>query len=155
MPKIRWGQMPKYSFFFLKPPLRRMLGFGICPGNCKMKHNYFQKNYLFRFWKMFEMSLPDSWLSTLTFLVEGVMLVVVASVGLVGNILSFTVLSTQGLQKTFHNLLLLLNIFDMVCSFNSLTFYLCFQSSWFDGFQLVREAIHFSSSSSISTIRID
>ena len=55
-----------------------------------------------------------SWLSTLTFLVEGVMLLLVACVGLVGNILSFTMLNAKGLQKIFHNLLLLLNIFDMV-----------------------------------------
>ena len=58
--------------------------------------------------------LNDSWLAFITFLVEGVILLTVASVGLVGNILSFIVLNTQGLQKTFHKLLLLLNIFDMV-----------------------------------------
>ena len=55
-------------------------------------------------------------MAIITFLVEGVMLMTVASVGLVGNILSFLVLNTQGLQKTFHKLLLLLNIFDMVSS---------------------------------------
>ena len=74
------------------------------------------------------MSVNDTWLVTssdqespvamVTFLVEGVMLLVVATVGLVGNILSFLVLSTKGLQKTFHNLLLLLNIFDMVGTFS-------------------------------------
>ena len=72
---------------------------------------------------MVEISLTDTWLLSLTFLLEGVMLLVVASVGLVGNILSFTVLSTQGLQKTFHNLFLLLNIFDMVCWFTILNLY--------------------------------
>ena len=56
----------------------------------------------------------NSWLVYIHFLVEGVMLLTVASVGLVGNILSFIVLNTKGLQKTFHKLLLLLNIFDMV-----------------------------------------
>ena len=55
-----------------------------------------------------------SWLDNITFLVEGVMLLTVACIGLVGNILSFIVLNTQGRQKTFHKLLLLLNIFDMV-----------------------------------------
>ena len=64
------------------------------------------------------MSSDNTLLPTITFLVEGVMLVLVACVGLVGNILSFMVLSTQGLQKTFHNLLLLLNIFDMVSTSN-------------------------------------
>ena len=64
------------------------------------------------------MSSDDTLLATFTFLVEGVLLLLVACVGLVGNILSFMVLSTQGLQKTFHNLLLLLNIFDMVGTSN-------------------------------------
>ena len=56
---------------------------------------------------------PD-WLVTMTFLVEGVFLMIVACMGLVGNILSFTVLITQKVQKTFHNLLMLLNTFDTV-----------------------------------------
>ena len=56
----------------------------------------------------------NSWLVYINFLVKGVLLLTVASVGLVGNILSFIVLNTKGLQKTFHKLLLLLNIFDMV-----------------------------------------
>ena len=60
--------------------------------------------------------LDDSWLATITFLVEGVMLLTVACLGLVGNIFSFIVLTTQGIQRTFHNLLLLLSIFDMVSS---------------------------------------
>ena len=74
------------------------------------------------------MSSNDTLLDTITFLVEGVMLVLVACVGLVGNILSFMVLSTQGLQKTFHNLLLLLNIFDMVSTSNIFDMFelLCF-----------------------------
>ena len=67
-------------------------------------------------YKIVEMSnfVNNSWVAIITFLVEGVMLMTVASVGLVGNILSFLVLNTQGLQKTFHKLLLLLNIFNMV-----------------------------------------
>ena len=74
------------------------------------------------------MSSNDTLLATITFLVEGVMLVLVDCVGLVGNTLSFMVLSTQGLQKTFHNLLLLLNIFDMVSTSNIFDMFelLCF-----------------------------
>ena len=60
--------------------------------------------------------LPDHapWFETFSFLVEGVLLAIIASFGLVGNILSFIILSTQAVHKTFHNLLLLLSIFDMV-----------------------------------------
>ena len=58
----------------------------------------------------------NSWLVYTNFLVQGVLLLTVAIVGLVGNILSFIVLNTKGLQKTFQKLLLLLNIFDMVSS---------------------------------------
>ena len=50
----------------------------------------------------------------MTFLVEGVLLMMVACMGVVGNILSFVVLKSQKVQKTFHNLLILLNTFDMV-----------------------------------------
>ena len=67
--------------------------------------------------------MDDSWPATITFLVEGVMLLSVACIGLVGNILSFTVLSRQGLQKIFHNLLLLLNIFDMVYLLTSVSLF--------------------------------
>ena len=49
-------------------------------------------------------------------LVEGVLLMMVACLGLAGNILSFVVLNSQKVQKTFHNLLILLNIFDLVSS---------------------------------------
>ena len=59
------------------------------------------------------MSSPP-WLVTMTFLVEGVLLMMVACLGLAGNILSFIVLNSQKVQKTFHNLLILLNTFDMV-----------------------------------------
>ena len=69
-----------------------------------------------KIFQIFEMSnlVNNSWLVYTNFLVEGVLLLTVAIVGLVGNILSFIVLNTKGLQKTFHKLLLLLNIFDMV-----------------------------------------
>ena len=55
-----------------------------------------------------------AWLSTVSFLLGGVLLAIVASFGLIGNILSFIILSTQAVHKTFHNLLLLLSIYDMV-----------------------------------------
>ena len=59
------------------------------------------------------MSSPP-WLVTMTFFVEGILLLMVACMGLVGNILSFVVLKSQKVHKTFHNLLILLNTFDMV-----------------------------------------
>ena len=59
-------------------------------------------------------NLENSFLDKVTFLLEGVLLLTVACIGLVGNFLSFIVLNTQQHQKTFHKLLLLLNIFDMV-----------------------------------------
>ena len=57
---------------------------------------------------------PSTWLTTLSFLLEGVLLSIVAGFGLIGNLLSFIILSTQDVHKTFNNLLLLLSIFDMV-----------------------------------------
>ena len=59
-------------------------------------------------------SSSDQWIDTVSFLVEGVLLSIIASIGLVGNTLSFIILSTQSVQKSFHNLLLLLSIFDTV-----------------------------------------
>ena len=52
--------------------------------------------------------------SMLTFLLEGVLLLAVALVGLIGNFTSFVTISRQKIQRTFHNLLLLLTVFDMV-----------------------------------------
>ena len=63
------------------------------------------------------MSSP-SWLVTMTFFTEGILLMMVACMGLVGNILSFVVLKSQKVHKTFHNLLILLNTFDMVSKTN-------------------------------------
>ena len=56
---------------------------------------------------------PD-WLQSVTFILEGVLLLVVACIGLTGIAISFVVLVSKKVQKTFHNLLLLLNTFDMV-----------------------------------------
>ena len=50
----------------------------------------------------------------MTFLLEGVLLLAVALVGLIGNLISFVTIFRQKIQKTFHNLLFLLTVFDMV-----------------------------------------
>ena len=60
------------------------------------------------------MTVPEDWLDYTTFILEGVLLLCFVCIGLTGNVLSFIVLITQKVQRTFHNLLLLLNIFDMV-----------------------------------------
>ena len=49
-----------------------------------------------------------------TFIFEGIVLLIVALVGLVGNFASFITIFSQKVQKTFHSLLFLLSIFDMV-----------------------------------------
>ena len=49
-----------------------------------------------------------------TFIFEGIVLLIVALVGLVGNLASFITIFSQKVQKTFHNLLFLLTLFDMV-----------------------------------------
>ena len=92
--------------------LFRQILFALCNGWPIEHFNSFR--YLF--------TMSSSWVSQMTFLVEGVFLLLVACIGLLGNILSFILLSKQGLQKTFHNLLLLLNIFDMVRLLNSIVF---------------------------------
>ena len=49
-----------------------------------------------------------------TFIFEGVILLLVALVGLVGNFASFVIIFNQKVQRTFHSLLFLLSIFDTV-----------------------------------------
>ena len=49
-----------------------------------------------------------------TFIFEGIVLLIVALVGLAGNFASFITICSQKVQKTFHSLLFLLSIFDMV-----------------------------------------
>ena len=56
----------------------------------------------------------DGFHGMLTFLLEGVLLLAVALVGLIGNLISFVTIFRQKIQKTFHNLLFLLTVFDMV-----------------------------------------
>ena len=56
----------------------------------------------------------DGFHGMLTFLLEGVLLLAVALVGLSGNLISFVTIFSQKIQKTFHNLLFLLTVFDMV-----------------------------------------
>ena len=58
--------------------------------------------------------LDDGIYGMLTFLLEGVLLLAVALVGLLGNLISFVTIFRQKIQKTFHNLLFLLTVFDMV-----------------------------------------
>ena len=48
------------------------------------------------------------------YIFEGVILLIVALVGLVGNFASFITIFNQKVQKTFHSLLFLLSIFDTV-----------------------------------------
>ena len=65
--------------------------------------------------KVFRMLDDDDGIyGMLTFLLEGVLLLAVALVGLIGNLISFVTIFRQKIQKTFHNLLFLLTVFDMV-----------------------------------------
>ena len=57
----------------------------------------------------------------LTFLLEGVLLLAVALVGVSGNLISFVTIFRQKIQKTFHNLLFLLTVFDMVSEISFLS----------------------------------
>jgi len=71
-----------------------------------------------------EISSPsEQWIETVSFLVEGVLLSIIASIGLVGNTLSFIILSTQAVQRSFHNLLLLLSVFDTLYLITSVSIF--------------------------------
>ena len=50
-----------------------------------------------------------------TFILEGVLLLIVAIIGLAGNLMAIFTILSQKVQKTFHDLLLVLTVFDMVC----------------------------------------
>ena len=50
-----------------------------------------------------------------TFILEGVLLLIVAIIGLAGNLMAIVTILSQKVQKTFHDLLLVLTVFDMVC----------------------------------------
>ena len=54
---------------------------------------------------------------TTAFILEGVLLLLVAVVGLAGNIMAIVTILSQKVLKTFHDLLLLLTVFDMVCRY--------------------------------------
>ena len=56
----------------------------------------------------------ENWDVTFNFVVEGVLLIMVACVGLIGNFVSFVILMRRKVQKIFHNLLFLLTTFDTV-----------------------------------------
>ena len=58
--------------------------------------------------------MESHWVETFNFVVEGVLLLLVASIGLLGNFTSFVILMRRKVQKIFHNLLFLLSTFDTV-----------------------------------------
>ena len=49
-----------------------------------------------------------------TFIFEGIVLITVALIGITGNIAAFITILKQKVQRTFHSLLFLLSVFDMV-----------------------------------------
>ena len=49
------------------------------------------------------------------FILEGVLLLVIAVIGLTGNLLAIATILSQKVLKIFHDLLLVLTVFDMVC----------------------------------------
>ena len=58
--------------------------------------------------------MESHWVETFNLVVEGVLLLLVASIGLLGNFTSFVILMRRKVQKIFHNLLFLLSTFDTV-----------------------------------------
>ena len=60
------------------------------------------------------MEAMEGWEVTFNFVVEGVLLLMVAVLGLAGNLASFVIFFRQKVQKIFHNLLFLLSTFDTV-----------------------------------------
>ena len=61
------------------------------------------------------MEAMEGWVVTFNFVVEGDLLLMVAVLGLAGNLASFVIFFRQKVQKIFHNLLFLLSTFDTVC----------------------------------------
>merc|ERR1711953_609648 len=53
----------------------------------------------------------------------GVLLLLVAALGLAGNLASFVILMRQKVQKIFHNLLLLLSTFDTIYLVSAITLF--------------------------------
>ena len=49
------------------------------------------------------------------FILEGVLLLVIAVIGITGNLLAIVTILSQKVLKIFHDLLLALTVFDMVC----------------------------------------
>ena len=60
------------------------------------------------------MEAVEGWDVMFNFVVEGVLLLLVAGLGLIGNFASFVILMRQKVQKNFHDLLFLLSTFDTV-----------------------------------------
>ena len=73
------------------------------------------------------MEAGEGWDVTFNFVVEGLLLLLVATLGLVGNFASFVILMRKKVQQIFHNLLLLLSTFDTV----SIKYFL-HRLSWID-----------------------
>ena len=69
------------------------------------------------------MTAGQGWDVTFNFVVEGVLLLLVAALGLTGNLAFFFILMRQKSQKIFHDLLFLLTTFDTVSTVGSLNAY--------------------------------
>ena len=50
------------------------------------------------------------------FILEGVLLLVIAVIGITGNLLAIVTILSQKVLTIFHDLLLVLTVFDMVCT---------------------------------------
>ena len=64
--------------------------------------------------------LDDTVYQTTAFILEGILLLIIAIVGLAGNLMAIFTILSQKVQKTFHDLLLVLTVFDMVCTVGKL-----------------------------------
>ena len=56
----------------------------------------------------------EDWMQTAKFVLEGVAILIVSIFGVMGSLLSYSILVSRKVQKNFHNLLMLLNTFDLV-----------------------------------------
>lgn len=56
----------------------------------------------------------EDWMKTAKFALEGVAIMIVSIFGVIGSLLSYSILMSRKVQKNFHNLLMLLNTFDLV-----------------------------------------
>ena len=61
-----------------------------------------------------EMEEMESDLDMFKFLVEGILMVAIGSMGLLGNLLCILIFSRERAQKSFHHLMVFLAIFDLL-----------------------------------------